>query len=85
EILPEVMLVLAKSLVLQMQLEKQTSGTILTAVPKEAVKNIVIPILPKPTQQKIADLVQRSHSARQQGKELLEKAKRKVEEIVEKG
>ncbi|OGL53664.1 MAG: hypothetical protein A3C43_07165 [Candidatus Schekmanbacteria bacterium RIFCSPHIGHO2_02_FULL_38_11] len=84
EILPEVLLVLAKSLVLQMQLEKQCAGTILTAVPKEAIKNVFIPILPKSIQQKIADLVRQSHEARRKAKELLEEAKRKVEEMIEK-
>ena len=83
EILPEVLLVLTKSLVFQTQLEKQCAGTILTAVPKEAIKNIFVPILPKSTQQKIADLVQKSHQARLRAKELLEEAKRKVEELIE--
>jgi len=83
-ILPEVLLVLAKSIVFQMQLEKQCAGTILTAVPKEAIQNILIPILPKPTQQKIADLVHKSHEARSKAKQLLEQAKRKVEEYVQK-
>lgn len=84
EILPEVLLVIAKSLVSQTQLKKQTAGTILTAVPKDALKNIFIPILPKPTQQKIANLVRQSHEARKKAKELLEEAKRKVEEMIEK-
>jgi len=84
DILPEVLLILAKSPIMQMQLEKQTAGTILTAVPKNAVENVFIPILPKPTQQKIADLVRRSHEARKRAKELLEEAKRKVEEMIEK-
>jgi restriction endonuclease S subunit len=83
-ILPEVLLVLAKSIVFQMQLEKQCAGTILTAVPKEAIQNILIPILPKPTQQKIADLVQKSHEARKKAKQLLEEARRKVEKLIEK-
>lgn len=84
DILPEVMLVLAKSFVLQMQFEKQTAGTILTAVPKEAVKNIVVPRVTKPTQQKIANLVRQSHEARREAKQLLEEAKHKVEELIEK-
>jgi len=83
EILSEVLLILAKSLVFQMQLEKQCAGTILTAVPKEAVKNVLIPILPKPIQQKIADLVQKSHEARKKAKELLDEAKQKVEKFIE--
>ena len=81
-ILPEVLLVLAKSIIFQMQLEKQCAGTILTAVPKEAIQNLLIPILPKPTQQKIADLVQQSHEARKKAKQLLEEAKRQVEKLI---
>ncbi len=82
DILPGVLLVLAKSFVLQMQFEKETAGTILTAVPKEAVKNIVVPKINKPTQQKIADLVQKSHEARSKAKQLLEQAKSKVEDLI---
>jgi transposase len=67
-----------------MQLEKQCAGTILTAVPKEGIKNIVIPILRKTIQERIADLVHQSHQARKKAKELLEKAKREVEELIEK-
>lgn len=67
-----------------MQLEQQCAGTILTAVPKEAINDIYVPILEKPTQQKIADLVRQSHEARKKAKELLESAKRKVEEMIDK-
>jgi len=83
DILPEVLLVIAKSSIFKMQLEKQCAGTILTAVPKEAIKKIIVPILPKETQQKIAELVRQSHEARKKAKELLEEAKRKVEEMIE--
>ncbi|VUT24623.1 MAG: Type I restriction modification DNA specificity domain protein [Candidatus Methanolliviera sp. GoM_asphalt] len=83
KIFPEVLLVLSKSMVLQTQLKKECTGTILTAVPNEALKRILIPIIPKETQQKIASLVQRSHEARRKAKELLEEAKRKVEEAIE--
>jgi len=84
DILPEVLLVLAKSFVLQMQFERETAGTILTAVPKEAVKNIIVPRIEKSIQQKIANLVQKSHEARKKAKKLLEEAKRKVEEEIKK-
>ncbi len=83
EILLEVILILAKSIVFQMQLEKQCAGTILTAVPKEAVKNIVVPILHKETQQKIAEFIQKSHTARKKAKFLLDEAKHKVEDLIE--
>lgn len=83
EVMPAVLLVLAKSLVFQMQLQKQTAGTILTAVSKEAIKNVLVPILPKATQQKIADLVKQSHEAHKKARALLEQAKKKVESLIE--
>ena len=83
KILPEVLLVLSKSIVLQTQLKKECAGTILTAVPNESLRRILIPILPPETQQKIAELVKQSHEARRKAKELLEEAKRKVEEAIE--
>lgn len=83
KILPEVLLVLSKSIVLQAQFKKECAGTILTAVPNKSLKRIVIPIIPDKIQKEIALLVQRSHEARKKAKELLEKAKRKVEEAIE--
>ena len=50
--------------------------------PKE-IKEFLIPILPPETQQKIASLVQQSHEAKRMAKELLEEAKRKVEQAIE--
>ncbi|MBU1205654.1 MAG: restriction endonuclease subunit S [Proteobacteria bacterium] len=47
------------------------------------IKDLKVPILPKPTQDKIADLVCKSHQARKKAIELLEKAKREVEEFIE--
>jgi len=85
EILPEVLLILAKSIVLQWQFKQNCAGTILTAVPAEALNQMIIPVLLMNVQQKIADLVKKSHSARQKSKELLEEAKEKVEEMIEKG
>jgi restriction endonuclease S subunit len=85
EILPEALLVLAKSIVFRLQLEKRCAGTILTAVPKESIKDIMVPILPKPIQEKISKLVSESFESRKKAKELLEEAKRMVEEIIEKG
>lgn len=82
-ILPEVLLVLAKTIVLQLQLKRRCSGTILTAVPKESIKDIIIPLIPLETQQKIASLVQQSHETRKKAKALLEEAKRRVEEEIE--
>ena len=83
--LPEYALVLCKSILIQKQLEKLSSGTILAAVPKNLVETLIIPDVPIEAQKEIANLIRQSHSARRQAKELLEQAKQKVEEMIEKG
>jgi len=82
-ILPESLLVLSKSPALQMQLKKECAGTILTAVPNESLKRILVPVIPSKIQQKIALLVQQSHEARAKAKNLLKEAKIKVEKAIE--
>jgi len=67
-----------------LQLKKECSGTILTAVPKGSLKNIIIPILPSHIQQKIALFVKQSHEARRRALTLLEVAKKAVEIAIEK-
>jgi restriction endonuclease S subunit len=46
------------------------------------IKDLKVPILPKPTQDKVADLVRQSHQAGKKAKELLEKAKREVDQFI---
>jgi restriction endonuclease S subunit len=71
------------SLVGQMQIERDAGGSIIVHWKPEQIKNLLIPILPKSTQQKIADLVRKSQESRKKAKELLEEAKRKVEKMIE--
>ena len=73
------------SIVGKMQVERDAGGSIIIHWKPEQIKNLVIPVLPKSTQQKIAELVRKSHEAKKKSKDLLEEAKRKVEEIIEKG
>jgi hypothetical protein len=80
---PEVLLVLSKSMVLQAQLKRECAGTILTAVPNESLKRIIIPILPPKVQQVITELVHQSHEARKKARQLLEEAKNEVENLIE--
>lgn len=80
---PEVLLVLAKSMVLQAQLKRECTGTILTAVPNESLKRIILPTLPPDVQQRISALISQSHEARRKARDLLEEVKRKVEQAVE--
>ena len=67
----------------QSQVERDAGGSIIKHWKPEQVKSMLIPILPKPTQQEIAKLVRKSHEARKKAKELLEEAKRAVETLIE--
>lgn len=73
------------SIIGRMQLERIGTGGVQTNISYHDIQNILIPDLPIETQQKIADLIRKSHEARKISKELLEDAKRKVEEMIEKG
>ena len=77
------LVLLLNSMVGLYQLEKIGTGGVQVNISYKDIKNILIPVLPKKTQQKIADLVKQSHEARKKAKELLEEAKRKVEEMIE--
>jgi len=70
------------SIIGQMQSERDGGGSVITHWKPEQIKNILVPILPKPTQQKIADLVKKSHESKKRAKQLLEEAKQKVEELI---
>ena len=83
EILPEYLAIVLNSIVGKLQFEKEVTRTAQPKISDPQVRNFYIPILPKSTQQKIADLVQKSHEARKKAKELLEEAKQKVENAIE--
>lgn len=84
DIEPEYLALVINSLIGQLQVERDAGGSIIMHWKPDQVKEMQIPILTKPTQQKIAELVRKSHEARKKAKELLESAKRKVEEMIEK-
>ncbi|MFA6306245.1 MAG: restriction endonuclease subunit S [Patescibacteria group bacterium] len=71
------------SVIGKMQAERDSGGSVIAHWKPEQIKNMLIPILPKEIQEKIADLVRQSHEARKKAKELLEEAKLKVEEMIE--
>lgn len=80
----ESLLILLKTKVIQLLLKKGCSGTILTNISKDEFLKIKIPILPEQIQKKIASLIQQSFEFKAQSKQLLEDAKRMVEEEIEK-
>ncbi len=82
---PEYLALCLNSVVGKLQVTRSIVGSVISHWRPAQIEETLIPILPKPTQQKIADLVKKSHQARKEAKELFEEAKRKVEEMVEKG
>ena len=74
-----------QSFVCRLQFEQKQAQTAQAKISDDELKTVLIPVLPKQKQQEIADLVKKSHQARKKSKELLEEAKRKVEEMIEKG
>jgi restriction endonuclease S subunit len=72
------------SIIGQMQIERDSGGSVIAHWKPEQVKKLQVPILSKSNQGKIADLVLQSHQARKKTKELLQKAKTEVEEFIEK-
>jgi len=55
----------------------------LSAVPDQRLRNVIIPNIDLSIQNKIAALVCQSHKNFNQSKQLLEQAKRRVEELIE--
>ncbi len=84
EIEPEYLALCINSVVGQMQVERDAGGSIIAHWRPEQIKDMQIPIVPRAVQQKIAELVRQAHEARKRSKQLLEEAKRKVEEAIEK-
>jgi len=75
--------VVLQSVVCQMQFEQRQAPTAQAKIADEELKTVLIPVLPKHTQEQIAYFIHRSHEAHKKAKELLDKAKREVEESIE--
>ncbi|WP_139452273.1 restriction endonuclease subunit S [Campylobacter armoricus] len=81
----ETLLVMFKSQIFQEYLKKFPSGTILCAINKEELSNILIPKIDSITQEKIANHIRKSFKLRTEAKALLEDAKAQVEFAINRG
>lgn len=81
----ETLLVLFKCEFFQEYLRKFPSGTILTAISKDELQNILIPKINPATQEQIALKIQKSFTLRTKSKDLLQNAKIKLENAIENG
>jgi type I restriction enzyme S subunit len=66
------------------QLGRPVVGAMYPTLKKEYIEDIIIPNIPERIQTQISELVKQSFEIRKESKELLEKAKREVEEFIEK-
>jgi len=80
---PRYLLVLLRCRAIRMQLEREATGGILSAVSQRRLRHVIIPTVPKELQDEIAQKVGESHAAYREAEFLLEKAKRRVEELIE--
>jgi len=83
EIDPEYLALCINSIVGQSQVERDAGGSIIRHWKPSQIEEMIIPILSKAEQTKIADLIRQSYESRKKAKQLLESAKHKVEELIE--
>jgi len=71
------------SIISKMQVEKLSGGAIIAHLKPSDFEKFKIPLINLKIQKQIAKKIQESHKLRKESKELLEKAKRRVEEKIE--
>lgn len=81
----ETLLVLFKSEPIQALMKQSCSGTILTAISKDELLSMPLPMIDGDIQKEIAVKVQEAFTLRKQSKQLLEYAKQAVEMAIEQG
>jgi restriction endonuclease S subunit len=82
-ILPEFAELAFQSLFIQRQIERGKAQTGQPKISDFEIRAIKVPMPAIKTQKEIASLIQQSHGARRKAKELLEEAKKKVENLIE--
>ncbi|OGH06240.1 MAG: hypothetical protein A2W22_05545 [Candidatus Levybacteria bacterium RBG_16_35_11] len=85
DIKKEYVCLVINSIIGQSQIERDAGGSVISHWKPSQVRHTLIPMLPDKIQNEIESLCLESHDARYQAKRLLEEAKRKVEEMIEKG
>lgn len=81
--LKEFLYIAIRSIIGKLQMGRPTTGTSYPTIRDLDVEQIKIPVLNVEIQKKIASLIQQSHKSRKKANDLLEEAKRKVEDAIE--
>ena len=82
-VLPEYLALVLNSQAAQLQAERDAGGSIIQHWKPSEILEVVIPILPKGTQEIIADKVAQSFALKKQSEDLLHQAKILVETEIE--
>lgn len=80
---PEFLFLLFRTSLFKRQLEQQTTGAIMSAVPKTVFGSLLVPDIPKNEQREIASLVRDYFKLKKEARQLIQKAIREVEEAIE--
>lgn len=72
------------SILCRSQAERHSIGAVIKHYTYSKIKDLLVPIIPEEKQRQISNLVKQSFTLRKEAKELLEKAKKEVEEFIEK-
>jgi type I restriction enzyme S subunit len=80
----EVLMIFLKTIFIKELLLRYNCGTSYPVIKDEDILNLKIPLIKSSIQKQIAEKIQTSHRLRKESKDLLEEAKRKVEEEIEK-
>lgn len=80
---PEFLFLLFRSPLFKRQLEQQTTGAIMSAVPKTVFGNLLIPDIPKDQQEEITNLVREYFKLRKEARQLVQRTNKEVEEAIE--
>jgi type I restriction enzyme, S subunit len=82
---PDYLTLVLNSKIVQLQAQRDAGGSIIQHWKPSEIEAVLIPLLPTQAQTKIAELIQTSFALRTESKDLLERAKREVEEEIERG
>ncbi len=83
KILPNYFTLVLNSVVVKMQSERDAGGSIIQHWKPSEIEKVVIPILPKSTQQELSDMVDHSFELRKQSLALLQEVKDLVEKSIQ--
>ncbi len=84
-VLPDYLTLVFNSKIVRLQAERSAGGSIIQHWKQSEIENVLIPILPMSSQQKITAKVRESFALRAESKRLLDLAKHAVEVAIEQG